>query len=225
MDEGQKNGIYKNYDREGHLILEGSFMDGKLHGDNTAYYADGTVRHRFKYVEGRKTGTGLTYHANGKIKIREQPSLTGKDWTIEEFTETEKKLSVKHYQNDQPHGTWIFYHEDGTTVKIKENYEAGKLSGLRVEYFPTGKPALEETYRYNLLNGPFKTYYEMGSVHTTGECRSQRKHGLFTSYYPNGAIHEQGEYVADKKHKEWKIFDEEGNLIQTQVFKAGILVQ
>jgi antitoxin component YwqK of YwqJK toxin-antitoxin module len=65
----------------------------------------------------------------------------------------------------------------------------------------------------------------MGPVHTTGECRSQRKHGLFTSYYPNGAIHEQGEYVADKKHKEWKIFDEEGNLIQTQVFKAGILVQ
>jgi antitoxin component YwqK of YwqJK toxin-antitoxin module len=75
------------------------------------------------------------------------------------------------------------------------------------------------------LNGPFKTYYETGSVQTEGECRSHRKHGLFTAYYPNGKIREQGEYVSDKKHKEWKLYDEDGNLVQMQVFRAGILVE
>ena len=33
------------------------------------------------------------------------------------------------------------------------------------------------------------------------------------------------EFIADKKHKEWKEFDEQGNLKRTLIFKAGILVQ
>ena len=76
-----------------------------------------------------------------------------------------------------------------------------------------------------MLNGPFKTYYENGGVEAAGECKSSRRHGLFTAYHPNGKIKEQGEYIADRKHKEWSEYDEQGNLIKTFVFKAGILIE
>src|SRR5690606_3857644 len=94
MKEGSKNGAFKNYDRDGHLILEGGFMNGRLHGENTGYYANGTIKHKFKYVEGNKIGTALTYHPNGKLKIKEQPSLTGNDWVVEEYTDTDKLIHV-----------------------------------------------------------------------------------------------------------------------------------
>ncbi|QLH31090.1 MAG: hypothetical protein HWD62_00375 [Cyclobacteriaceae bacterium] len=55
--------------------------------------------------------------------------------------------------------------------------------------------------------------------------RGNRQHGTYTKYYPSGKIMEQGEYVANKKHKEWKEFDEEGNVVKTYVFRAGILME
>jgi antitoxin component YwqK of YwqJK toxin-antitoxin module len=128
MKEGSKNGQFKNYDREGHLVLEGNFMNGRLHGDNTGYYADGTIKHRFKYEEGTKAGTALSYHPNGKLKIKEQASMTGQDWVIEEYTDTDKLMSVKRFKNKQPEGTWIYYFPDGKTDHVKESYENGKLS-------------------------------------------------------------------------------------------------
>jgi antitoxin component YwqK of YwqJK toxin-antitoxin module len=224
MKEGSKSGAFRNYDREGHLILEGNFLNGRLHGDNTAYYANGTVKHRFKYDEGFKTGAGFIYHPNGTLKIKEQFAING-DWVVEEFTDSEKKVSVKRYRDQKPEGLWVYYHDDGKTEKIKENYEQGKLSGIRTEYAANGKLLKEETYKFDMLNGSFKTYYENGSMEAQGEFRSSRRHGLFTAYYPNGKIKEQGEYIADKKHKEWKEYDDQGNVTRTYIFKAGILIE
>jgi antitoxin component YwqK of YwqJK toxin-antitoxin module len=135
------------------------------------------------------------------------------------------KISEKKYRNKLPTGTWVFYYEDGKTEKVKENYENGKLSGIRYEYFANGKISKEETYKFNMLNGPFKTYYENGEVEASGECKSQRRHGVFTAYYPSGKIKEQGEYIADRKHKDWNEYDEQGKIVRTFVFKAGILVE
>jgi antitoxin component YwqK of YwqJK toxin-antitoxin module len=76
-----------------------------------------------------------------------------------------------------------------------------------------------------MLNGPYKTYYDNGAKEAEGEFRSQRRHGLFIAYHPNGKIKEQGEYIADRKHKDWNEYDEQGNLVRTFVFKAGLLVE
>jgi antitoxin component YwqK of YwqJK toxin-antitoxin module len=57
------------------------------------------------------------------------------------------------------------------------------------------------------------------------EYRASRQHGLYTQYYPTGKIKEQGSYVANKKHNEWKEYDEQGNVIKTLVFRAGILIE
>jgi antitoxin component YwqK of YwqJK toxin-antitoxin module len=75
------------------------------------------------------------------------------------------------------------------------------------------------------LAGPYKTYFENGQLQSVGEYRNSRKHGVFTFYHPNGKVREQGEYVADKKHREWKEFDEAGNVVKTLVYRAGIVLK
>ncbi len=83
---------------------------------------------------------------------------------------------------------------------------------------------MEETYQQNLITEPVKNYYENGKLLSVCEYKGSRQHGLYTSYYQTGQIKEQGEYVANLKHKEWKEFDDQGNLTKTYQFKAGILI-
>ena len=200
-------------------------MSGRLHGDNIAYFADGTIQHKYQYNEGAKTGTSLEYHPNGKIKTREQVTLNGIDSKEEGFSDTGTQLYEKNFRKLKPHGTWVYFFEDGKTTKLKENYENGKLQGIRTTFYPSGNKSLEESYQINLITGPVKNYYEDGKLLSVCEYKSSRQHGLYTSFYPNGQIKEQGEYVANRKHKEWKEFDEKGNVIKTYLFKAGILVE
>jgi antitoxin component YwqK of YwqJK toxin-antitoxin module len=225
MEDGEKVGNFKNYDSAGHLLLEGNFMAGKLHGDNTAYFPDGAVRHRFRYQEGAKTGTNVEYHANGAVSVKETVAFNGVDTREEAYTPEGKQLSEKTYHKLRPQGTWVFYGEDGKTPRLKETYENGKLHGLRITYYPSGKKQVEEPYQFNMIAGKVINYYEDGGIQSEAEYRSSRMHGLYTSYHPNGKIREQGEYVANRKHKEWREFDQNGQLTKTYVFNAGILAE
>jgi antitoxin component YwqK of YwqJK toxin-antitoxin module len=217
-------GNFKTYDSEGHLLLDGYFMNGKLHGPNTGYYPNGALRHEFHFKEGGKVGTNLTYYSNAKVKLREQVSLNGIDMKAEEMDSMGHMVSEKSFRNKVPDGTWKYYGPDGKTLKSKEEYEKGILHGTRTVYYPNGEKQVVETYLYGLVTGLVKNYYEDGKLLSESHYRGNRQHGLYTGYYPNGQIKEQGEYVANKKHKEWKEFDEQGKLVNTYIFQAGILV-
>jgi antitoxin component YwqK of YwqJK toxin-antitoxin module len=224
MAEGSRNGQYKTYDRQGNLILEGNFLNGQLHGDNIGYYPAGGVQHRFTYKEGKKIGTNYEYYPNGEIKTKEIGTNNGNDLTQLSYDENRTLQTEKKFRNEKPHGTWTIYFPGSKVPRIKETYDEGNLTGIRYTYHENGKIAHEESYKFNLLAGPFTTYFENGQLESSGEYRNNRKHGLFTAYYPSGKIREQGEYVADRKHKEWKEFDEEGNLKNALIFRAGTLV-
>ena len=225
MKPGEKIGDFKNYDEEGHLLLEAHFLDSKLHGNNIAYYPDGSVRHNFQFKEGSKTGINISYFQNGNVATREQVSLNGQVVTLDEFNKEGFQLSRKTYKKEKPEGVWFHYAEDGKTPRLKETYENGKLHGLRTTYYPDGKKSLEETYQFNLITGPVRKYYENGNVEWQCEYRASRQHGLYTSFYPSGMMKEQGEYIADKKHKDWIEYDEQGKVVKTYTFKAGILIE
>ena len=178
MEEGSKNGQFKTYDRDGKLILEGSFLGGRLHGENTGYYTDGSVQHKFHYKDGKKTGTNVEYFPSGKIKMKEQVAANGIDASVEELDETGLVKSEKKLRNGAPHGLTIYYHEGKKIPKVKESYENGKLNGIRYTYYPSGKIQKEESFKFNLLTGPLKTYYESGALESTGEYQIEQATGL-----------------------------------------------
>ncbi len=206
-------------------MLEGSFLAGKLEGDNIAYYPDGVVKHRFTFRDGKKIGTNYEYHPSSKIKTKEVSTNNGIDLSQWNYDTNGVLTSEKKFRNDQPHGQWVYYYDNSETVRLRETYLNGKLTDKRISYYRNGKIEKEETYAFGLLAGPFKYYYEDGTLQSAGTFKSNRKFGLFTSYYPNGKIREQGEYVGDKQHKEWKEYDEQGNLKRTIIFRAGTVVE
>ena len=216
---------FKNYDSLGHLLLEGYLLEGRMHGANNGYYPEGTVRHRYQFRDGRKTGTNFRYYPNGQVETKEAYSLSGMDMKEENFSEEGIRLSERNFRNNKPHGKWTSWQADGKTPSVIEEYENGKLHGLRTTFHPNGKKATEETWQFNLITGEVRNYYESGELEWKCLFRGSRMHGTYIAYHPNKTVKETGEYIANRKHGEWKEFDESGNLLRTTLFMAGLPVQ
>jgi antitoxin component YwqK of YwqJK toxin-antitoxin module len=46
--------------------------------------------------------------------------------------------------------------------------------------------------------------------------------GVWRRYHPTGALYDEGEFLDDKKIGEWKVYDDEGNLIKTKRHKQSL---
>ncbi len=46
-------------------------MNGRLDGENTGYFSDGSIQHKYHYHEGKKTGTNYDYFPGGKVQHKE----------------------------------------------------------------------------------------------------------------------------------------------------------
>jgi len=223
LPEKNKPGDFMFYDSLGHLLLEGHFLAGRLHGDNIGYYEDGKIQHRYRYKNGLKTGRNLEYYPSQQVKLEEK--ITNAASSLKSFSENGTPIFEKFYKEGKPTGFWKYFAADGQHFVMTETYLDGRLHGMRTQYYPNGKPSAAETWQYDLITGPVKNYYEDGTLSSEGLYRANRRHGLYTAYYPNKKIKEQGVYVSNSKHKEWKSYDETGKLIKTQVFNAGRLAK
>ena len=123
IKDNDKIGDFMSYDLEGHLLLKGHFLFGRLHGENIGYYTDGTIRHHYEYNSGSKVGTNFDYYPDGKTRTKEQFTAGGQNSKMEEFDGREKPLFEKSFHLGKPNGTWYMYGEDGETISVKENYK------------------------------------------------------------------------------------------------------
>ncbi|MDL2240348.1 hypothetical protein LJC69_01850 [Bacteroidales bacterium OttesenSCG-928-K22] len=71
---GERNGTWKAWYRDGKLWSEGDFDKGINHGEHFNYYEDGTLRYSGNYYEGKRTGIWKFYDTLGiLIETREYP--------------------------------------------------------------------------------------------------------------------------------------------------------
>ena len=85
-----RQGLWKNYYKDGTFMGEGHYLNGKLHGLWKVYYQDGTLMSEGHYLNGERQGLWKDYHEDGT------PMREG------------------NYLNWEKHGLWKSYHEDGT---------------------------------------------------------------------------------------------------------------
>jgi antitoxin component YwqK of YwqJK toxin-antitoxin module len=88
--DGLRQGLWKNYYKDGTLMGEEHYLNGELHGLWKVYYDNGTLGSEGHYLNGKPHGLWKSYHSNGTLQ-----------WE-------------GHYLNGEQHGLWKRYHEDGT---------------------------------------------------------------------------------------------------------------
>lgn len=68
---GKLDGINKEYDHKGRLILDWSYNDGSLDGVSKRYYKSGELMEELSYSNGKKEGESRGYYENGSLRFIE----------------------------------------------------------------------------------------------------------------------------------------------------------
>lgn len=192
-EKGNKNGLWKGY-----------YEDTK----NQKY--EGTFDH------GKEVGI-FTFFDNTKTKIviatREFNPKDNSAYTI--FYDQKKNIvSEGKLVNKLYEGQWKYYHKASKVIMTIENYNKGKLEGLRSVYYASGKIAEEANYKNNLKNGVYKKYTETGVVIEESNYKNNEYDGqaIFRDA-EDGTIVSQGKFTNGKKTGIWKFYNK-GKLVK-----------
>ncbi len=189
-------------------------QNGKRHGVWKKYYPNSKqLRYQGQFEHGKEIGTFKFYCED----CADQPSL------VKEFVSGTDKSNLKYYNPDGilvstgemsaklKTGTWTYFHKDGSTPMVVENYKNDQLDGVKTTFYPDGSktetvnyvngkregeshyysPEGVEikffTFKNDMLNGPVKYFDADGNLLVSGNYRDDAKHGLW-QYYEAGKL-------------------------------------
>lgn len=233
LDNGKRNGIYREYDESGEiingyiykkdtLVAEGIITGyGIYEGEWTYYFKSGAIKAKGTYENSKKTGKWTYYYSNGKIE------QTGT------FSDNEQR------------GNWTWYYKNGQ-LKRQEFYNKNeKLEGTVYEYDSLGNEMTKGDYYNGIQEGPWfyhvndfkevgsftmgyqdgvwKSYYKNGKLAFEGEYNEGEPVGKHLYYHQNGITSLVGKYLGGQKHGKWRAYDKMGIIIQELVYKRGEL--
>ena len=136
----------------------------------------------------------------------------------------EGKVEEGNYKDNRKEGTWIKYHSDGKTPKLKGEYHnnrpdgayekilpngtviergtfsKGKYSGMLERYWPNGQLKYKGNHNTDgVEEGQIVYYYANGQEEFVYESVGGKPTGQATRYYENGDVKEVITYGADGK--------------------------
>lgn len=125
---------------------ESNYLNGQLHGLETVWQLDGTLRFTCEYNNGQRHGTYAVW--SGSTKIHECTYDSGqKHGFLMNWDWNGKKISEYHHERDQPHGVCTEWWSTG--MKRSEcHYEHGQKHGKYTEWYENGMKSFECTYNF-----------------------------------------------------------------------------
>ncbi len=191
-DMGERIGPWINYFPDGKKSSEGEYRDNRRNGTWTFYTENGEIEQKGGYRNGLEDGTWEWYYPDGKL------------WRSEE------------YFNGNEDGIATEYAEDGSVIS-QGDYVEGEKEGEW--FYLVGDHKEEGSYIVGLREGVWKYYYQDGTLQFEGRYSQGNPDGKHVYYYPSGMIMEEQYYANGIMEKNWKKYDELGNVILTITYR------
>ena len=141
-----------------------------------------------------------TYYDDEKVHTIHQFKNKWKHGLQVEYYKNGRKLEETPYEFDQIHGKKKTFEKSGKLSSV-ENYERGHQQGMTILY-RKGKKLEEFNFKRDLLNGVYKKFNTK-----------------------NGKALITGNYKKDKKHGKWNYYSKKGELIKSETYKEGNLIE
>ena len=206
-DSNLRNGITKKYNEEGFLVSKTPFKNDKRAGIELEYYpASQHLHFERPYQLGLLEGFGYEYAEDGRVI------------SIIEYEKgyIDRQEYINRYDpKGRKNGMWIEFYED---LRFDENKKAKRLEGRYLE---------------GLKNGYFREYDRTGSLLTTYKYENGElikdpielsKIEIRKDFYPDATVKREKKYLNGEPHGIWKEYDKDGNLINAQAYRNGILL-
>lgn len=206
LDDGSKDGPWKEYYSDGTLKAEGRYDAGKQVGEWKYYYSGGKISQTARFTKsGKADGTWKWFYEDGKL-LREENFRNGlRDGTLSEYDEDGKLIQEGEFVDGEEDGSWFYL--------TGENYIRGRYSnGLRQGMW----------YSYQLSVKEGKTDSLLISKGNYIDDLPDGKHILC---WDNGRVREEGIYVSGKKEGDWTIFNSDGTPFLVITYSDGIEIK
>jgi antitoxin component YwqK of YwqJK toxin-antitoxin module len=232
--DDQLNGIYKEYNENGNLVLSLKYLDGKIVEDKEKFTAQDNIDFRRQvnekgvlvstgsYLNEKPVGIHRLYNEQGKVsgaKIYNDSGFTVSEGIVDEtgskegdwkdFYSTGELRATGAYRNNQQSGKWNFYYKNGKKEQ-EGSYLRGLYDGIWTWYYDNGNIWREETYFNGKEDGLATEYDEIGNIITKGEYINGEKEGLW--FYKVNDHTEEGNYQTGLRSGVWKYYYEDGTL-------------
>jgi len=206
LEEGCKDGPWKEFYSEGSLRAEGRYDHGKRIGEWKFYHPDGKMEQNGRYTEtGLADGTWKWYFPNGQL-MREEAYYKGvKDGLSEEYDENGNLIERGEFLDGKEDGPWIMTTGD---FFFKGTYRDGLRTGWWQEFYLTPVEGRVDT-----------------TLSYTGNFIDDLPDGKHTWYWDNGKIREEGTYVMGSREGNWNLFNYDGTLFLVITYAGGVEIR
>lgn len=202
LDDGSRQGHWKEFFPDSSLRSEGEYKDGKPVGEWKYFYQNGKLEQAGRYTSGGKlTGVWKWFYETGNLMREEEYRNGVLDGTHTEYDEDGKVIEQGDYVNGLEDGPWL--------SNIGDFMERG-------------------AYRDGLKNGPWKgwnltiTNGKTDSILSyTGNFIDDNPDGKYVHYQDNGNIGDEGNYIMGKKEGDWYKYNSDGTLFMIITYRNG----
>ena len=164
------NGKGIKYNKNGKILYDGDFINGKFEGNGKYINEDG-LSYIGQWKNGTIHGKGILYYSNGNIKYKG-------DWV-----------------NNKYEGNGIEIQKNG--YYYMGQFKNGILNGFAKEFDPNGNLKYQGDWVNNIPEGNGEYFWEDGYYYI-GQIKNGLRNGKGTMYYPNGSVNYEGDWVNEK---------------------------
>ena len=243
---GKPEGYWKTYYENGQLKSEGNRKNYQLDGLWLFYSEEGDTTLSVTYSKDMKNGPRKVY-----LSDEIQEDLFQNDIRVETSRRYDRKyrlLQVIPIKDGYEEGLSPVYDTTGRLIEII-NYRKGFVNTREVinrfdaqgrkhgywkDFYANFELKSEQYYKHGLREGFFKEYDENGNLKSIRKyvndveevIESQMKPlQMQHEYYPSGRIKREASFRNGRREGTWREFDENGNVISSQIYQNGRLVQ
>ncbi len=188
---------------------------GKLHGEERAFYEGGKLQAIVAYEHGLLSGKKQMFDQQGAV-IEEAEYAQGKmDGRFFQKTADGKEVAT-HFKNNLKNGPHLIFfppNQNGEKVKaVEAHFVNDQLEGIVTEYSDKGVKIAETPYVHGLKEGTAKIFAGETKISITIEFLADKKNGLTTQYFPNGKKYRETSHLNDLREGPETTYHEDGQI-------------
>ena len=246
MVNGKPDGYWRTYYENGRLKSEGNRKNFLLDGMWLFYSEEGDTTLLVHYDKDMKNGVRRIF-----LSDEIQEDYFKDDMKVEKSCRYDRKhrlLQVIPIKNGYEEGLSPVYDTTGRLIEIISYRKGfvntrevinrfdrqGRKHGYWKEFYADFSLKSEQYYKHGLREGYFKEYDEKGNLKSIKKYVNDEEQVIESEtmplqmqheYYPNGRIKREASFRNGRREGTWREFDENGNVINSQIYQKGRLVQ
>ena len=194
------SGIFQKLDYDGKLDYECTYENGDKNGLYKQWHSNGNQKFEYSYNNGKKDGLYKQWHSNGNQKFEYSYEKGEKDGLCKEWHSNGNQKFEGSYKDKKKEGLHIGWGENGDWNSIKDYVdgkvnciEKGDLSQEIIDLLPTKVSDIDTKYGKMcyastsvLFSGIFQKFDYDGKLDYECTYENGYKNGLYKQWHSNG---------------------------------------